>query len=359
MIAARLATAYYFVHFLIILPLLGMFERPLPLPDSIVDSVLGRRRAAAPAGRRQCRAAVRRLMRAGAAIMIKPHSPRRRRVARPRGPGARRRRDAGAAAAQVELPGPVRHLRPGAAAARLQGLPGGLPACHGLSYVAFRNLAEPGGPEFSEAQVQALAAEYKIKDGPNDAGEMFERAGPPADRFPCAVPERAGGRAANGGKAPPDLSLMAKARTYERGFPWFVIDVLPQYSENGADYIVALLNGYKDAAGGLRRCRQAATTTTTFPATSSRCRSRSATARSSIPRVRDGQPVRCPRRSTQYARDVTAFLDVGGGAASRGAQAHRLPGVILFLICFSRPALLHQEEGLGRRRRRGRGPASA
>ena len=47
--------------------------------------------------------------------------------------------------------------------------------CHGLKYVAFRNLAEPGGPEFSEAQVRALAAEYKIQDGPNDAGDMFER----------------------------------------------------------------------------------------------------------------------------------------------------------------------------------------
>jgi ubiquinol-cytochrome c reductase cytochrome b/c1 subunit len=39
--AARLLTAYYFAHFLIILPLLGLFERPLPMPNSIVESVLG------------------------------------------------------------------------------------------------------------------------------------------------------------------------------------------------------------------------------------------------------------------------------------------------------------------------------
>src|SRR3989337_2424517 len=57
-------------------------------------------------------------------------------------------------------------------------------SCHGLSYVAFRNLSQPGGPEFSEAQVRALAAEYKLQDGPNEAGDMFERPGRPADRFP-------------------------------------------------------------------------------------------------------------------------------------------------------------------------------
>ena len=41
-----------------------------------------------------------------------------------------------------------------------------------------------------------------------------------------------------------------KARTYERGFPWFLVDALPffQYQEHGVDYIVALLKGYKDRA---------------------------------------------------------------------------------------------------------------
>jgi len=36
------ATAYYFAHFLVILPLLGKIERPLPLPASINEPVLGR-----------------------------------------------------------------------------------------------------------------------------------------------------------------------------------------------------------------------------------------------------------------------------------------------------------------------------
>jgi ubiquinol-cytochrome c reductase cytochrome b subunit len=40
-IAARILTAYYFFHFLILLPLLGLFETPRPRPASIADSVLG------------------------------------------------------------------------------------------------------------------------------------------------------------------------------------------------------------------------------------------------------------------------------------------------------------------------------
>jgi ubiquinol-cytochrome c reductase cytochrome b/c1 subunit len=39
-IAARILTIYYFAHFFVILPLLGMFEKPKPLPNSISESVL-------------------------------------------------------------------------------------------------------------------------------------------------------------------------------------------------------------------------------------------------------------------------------------------------------------------------------
>ncbi len=38
---SRVATAYYFAYFLVILPLLGRLERPLPLPESISRAVLG------------------------------------------------------------------------------------------------------------------------------------------------------------------------------------------------------------------------------------------------------------------------------------------------------------------------------
>ena len=45
-VASQLFTAYYFAHFLIVLPLLGLFETPQPLPSSIAEAVLGKDRAA-------------------------------------------------------------------------------------------------------------------------------------------------------------------------------------------------------------------------------------------------------------------------------------------------------------------------
>jgi ubiquinol-cytochrome c reductase cytochrome b subunit len=48
---SQIAAAYYFAHFLIILPLIARFERTLPLPNSITESVLqGKKQKAAPAG---------------------------------------------------------------------------------------------------------------------------------------------------------------------------------------------------------------------------------------------------------------------------------------------------------------------
>jgi ubiquinol-cytochrome c reductase cytochrome b/c1 subunit len=118
--------------------------------------------------------------------------------------------------------------------------------CHSMSLIRLRNLAQPGGPEFTPGQVNALAATYTIKDGPNEQGEMFDRPGRAADAFPAPFPNEQAARAANGGAYPPDLSVLAKARTYERGFPKFVFDMFTQYQEQGPDYIAALLAGYKD-----------------------------------------------------------------------------------------------------------------
>lgn len=41
LVVGRIATAYYFAHFFIIMPLLGLVETPKPLPESISKSVLG------------------------------------------------------------------------------------------------------------------------------------------------------------------------------------------------------------------------------------------------------------------------------------------------------------------------------
>jgi cytochrome c1 len=205
-------------------------------------------------------------------------------------------------------------------------------ACHGLKYVAFRNLAEPGGPEFSEGQVRALAAEYKIKDGPNEAGEMFERPGRPADRFPPPFPNDNAAAAANGGKAPPDLSLMPKARTYERGFPWFIVDALRQYTENGADYMVALLNGYEEPPQGLV-VPPGGFYNAYYPGHVIAMPKPLSDGQIEYPKLPDGQP-QAPETVDQYARDVTAFLT---WTAEPHLEARKRLGfqVILFLIGLS------------------------
>lgn len=122
-------------------------------------------------------------------------------------------------------------------------------SCHSLKLLAFRNLGEPGGPELGEGDVEALAASYRIKDGPNDAGDMFERPGRPSDRFPPPFANEQQARSAFSGAYPPDMSVLAKARGYSRGFPLFLFDALPgvSYQEHGVDYIVALLGGYAAA----------------------------------------------------------------------------------------------------------------
>jgi ubiquinol-cytochrome c reductase cytochrome c1 subunit len=97
-------------------------------------------------------------------------------------------------------------------------------ACHSLKYIAFRNLMEVG---FSEDQAKAIAAEKTVIDGPNNDGEMFERPARLSDRYPSPFPN-AKAAAAGFGIAPPDLSLMSKARPH------------------GDDYIYTLLIGYDE-----------------------------------------------------------------------------------------------------------------
>jgi quinol-cytochrome oxidoreductase complex cytochrome b subunit len=45
----RLSTAYYFAHFLLVMPLVGWLEKPKPLPDSIATAVLGNKSDASDA----------------------------------------------------------------------------------------------------------------------------------------------------------------------------------------------------------------------------------------------------------------------------------------------------------------------
>jgi len=127
--------------------------------------------------------------------------------------------------------------------------------CHGLERVRFRNLTEPGGPEFPEEAVKALAAEWpnKITDGPDDAGKMFERAAGLPDPIRGPFKNEKEARATFNGAYPPDLSVIAKARNVEYHGSWYyhpvsmIKDIATGYQEGGTDYIHALLTHYKDA----------------------------------------------------------------------------------------------------------------
>ncbi|MEZ5801734.1 MAG: cytochrome c1 [Nitratireductor sp.] len=121
-------------------------------------------------------------------------------------------------------------------------------ACHSMSLVSFRNLEELG---YSPEQVKAFAADYTVTDGPNAEGDMFERPAVGSDKFPSPFPNTEAAAAANNGAAPPDFSLLAKARAPERGFPTFIFDIFTMYAENGPDYIYSLLTGYQDPPAGV------------------------------------------------------------------------------------------------------------
>src|SRR5204863_9609996 len=111
-------------------------------------------------------------------------------------------------------------------------------------------LADPEGPGYSPQQAASVAAEYKFQEI-NDRGRSVERPGRAADNFPPPFPNEQVARAANNGTLPPDFSVIAKARTYERGFPWFVFDLFTLYQEQGPDYLTALIKGYGQAPAGM------------------------------------------------------------------------------------------------------------
>jgi ubiquinol-cytochrome c reductase cytochrome c1 subunit len=107
-------------------------------------------------------------------------------------------------------------------------------SCHGLSYVAFRTLAQPGGPQLPEDQMRAYAEQHEVFDQTLADGEGDFRPATPADRFPHSSLPNA-----------PDLSLMAKARA---GFHGPYGTGLSQLFNGmgGPEYITSLLHGYEE-----------------------------------------------------------------------------------------------------------------
>ena len=105
-------------------------------------------------------------------------------------------------------------------------------ACHGLKFIAFRDLIDLG---YSAAEIKAFAKTIEVTNKePNDEGEIFKRPARAADYFPDPFPNKQAARAANNGAYPPDLSLVVESRV------------------GGADYLHALLTGYTDPPKGVK-----------------------------------------------------------------------------------------------------------
>ena len=78
-----------------------------------------------------------------------------------------------------------------------------------------------------------VAASFEVTDGPNDDGEMFQRPAKLSDKFIMPYGNVKEAQAANGGAYPPDMSVLAKARS------------------GGVDYIYSVLLGYEDPPNGV------------------------------------------------------------------------------------------------------------
>src|SRR3984885_6726742 len=198
--------------------------------------------------------------------------------------------------------------------------------CHSIKLLSFRNLAEPGGPGFTEAQASAIAATFQVTAGPNDEGQMFQRPGQISDTFPPPFANDQAARAALGGKLPPDMSVLAKARSYEAGFPYFILDAFKMYQEDGPDYIHAIIAGYEDAPAGF-----------TLPPGGQYNKYFPGHAIGMPKPLNDGQVEYTdgtPMTVDQYGRDVAAFL-MWAAKPTLDAR-HRLGfQVMIFLIVFT------------------------
>jgi ubiquinol-cytochrome c reductase cytochrome b/c1 subunit len=152
---------------------------------------------------------------------------------------------------------------------------------------------------------------------------MFQRPGRVADYFPPPFANDNAARAALGGGLPPDMSVLAKARSYEAGFPWFIVDAFRMYQEDGPDYIHAILIGYAKAPAGF-----------TLPPGGQYNKYFPGHAIAMPSPLSDGQVEYTdgtPATVDQYARDISAFLM---WAAEPTLDARKRLGfqVMIFLI---------------------------
>jgi ubiquinol-cytochrome c reductase cytochrome b/c1 subunit len=309
-IAGRILTVCYFAYFLVLLPLLSRIEKPRPVPNSIAEDVLAKSN-----GRAVPMVSTVIALFVAAGLLVGGAQ------------NARAEEQEAPPSLKWSFAGPFGKYDRGALQRGLKVYKEVCSNCHGLSYIAFRNLADAGGPGYSTAQAAAFASDYKIKDGPNDQGDMFDRPGRTADYFPSPFPNEQAARAVNGGAAPPDLSLITKARSYERGFPFFIFDFFTQFQEQGPNYVAAILQGFEDKPPAGVTIPDGSYYNKYFPGHAIK-----------MPKpLSDGQVTfddGSPATVAQYSKDVTTFLM---WAAEPHMEQRKQLGleVFVFLIIFA------------------------
>ena len=102
--------------------------------------------------------------------------------------------------------------------------------CHSLKQAYYRNLAGIG---LNVQQIKDIAASKRVP-ALDESGQPTERPALPSDHFRSPFPNDLAARAANNAALPPDLSVIIKAR------------------EGGADYVFAVLTGYRDPPPGFQ-----------------------------------------------------------------------------------------------------------
>ncbi|XP_066595950.1 uncharacterized protein [Prorops nasuta] len=104
-------------------------------------------------------------------------------------------------------------------------------SCHSLQYVRFLDFVDV---THTKSEVEALAEEYEVQDGPNEEGEYYMRPGKLLDFLPKFFANEEAARAANLGAYPPDLTFQVPS------------------IKNGTNYTYALLTGYfEDVPAGI------------------------------------------------------------------------------------------------------------
>jgi ubiquinol-cytochrome c reductase cytochrome b/c1 subunit len=190
----QVATLYWFAYFLVVLPVLGLVEKPLPEPATIEEDFLSKNPDSNKVRDEACRVrgdvmTIRRTILSAAVALGLAAG-----LAAP----AQAAGEAGSVTDfRFSFEGPFGRFDQAQLQRGLQVYTEVCAACHGLQYVPFRTLSDPGGPGLSDEQMRAYAAQFEVED--RITGEW--RTAEPTDHFPASQLEGA-----------PDLSLMAKAR---------------------------------------------------------------------------------------------------------------------------------------------------